>query len=661
MAGIDKHDLILAGWSDNYLTGTAPGSRLFSPGRSGKMRYPAWAWEELPMGYRNLAEGVADLERSGQLLRIAAEVDPDLEVAAIQRRVYASGGPALLFTHPKGCRFPLLGNLFGTLERTRFLFRDALPALEALVRLKLDPAELLRHPFAFSGVPAAALRLLPKRVARGPILAATAGIADLPQIKSWPRDGGAFITLPQVYSESPSRPGWRHSNLGMYRIQLSGGGYRPGAEVGVHYQIHRGLGVHHAEALERGEALPVSIFVGGPPSLTVAAVMPLPEGLPELAFAGLLGGRRVPLVAGPNGLPLPAEADFVICGRIDPRRTLPEGPFGDHLGYYSLVHDFPVLQVEKVFHRPDAIWPFTSVGRPPQEDTSFGAFIHELTGELIPTVLPGIHAVHAVDAAGVHPLLLAIGSERYVPYAAERRPQELLTLGNALLGQGQLSLAKYLLLTAREDAPQLDIHDIPGFFRHLLERVDWRRDLHFQTRTTIDTLDYSGGGFNQGSKVVIVAAGAPRRELPAALPGGLRLPAGFSAPHLALPGVLVVAGPPATSRTEEEDAALKAFCASFTSADEINRFPLIVVVDDSDFTTRSLDNFLWVAFTRSDPARDIHGIDAGMSDKHWGCRGALVIDARSKPHHAPPLEEDPAVTRRVEALAAPGGPLHGCY
>jgi len=610
------------------------------------------------MGYPNLAAAVADLERSGQLLRITAEVDPDQEVAAIQRRVYARGGPALLFTNLKGCRFPALANLFGTLERTRFLFRDALPGVEALVRLKLDPAEMLRHPLRFAGAPAAALRLLPKRVAQGPILAHTTTVGELPPIKSWPDDGGAFITLPQVYSEHPGQPGWRHSNLGMYRVQLSGGAYRPGAEVGLHYQIHRGLGVHHAAALERGESLPVSVFVGGPPSLTVAAVMPLPEGMPELAFAGLLGGRRVALVAGPNGLPMPAEADFVLCGRIDPRRTLPEGPFGDHLGYYSLVHDFPVLEVERVFHRPGAIWPFTSVGRPPQEDTSFGAFIHELTGELIPSVLPGVHAVHAVDAAGVHPLLLAIGSERYVPYAAERRPQELLTLGNALLGQGQLSLAKYLLLTAREDSPQLDIHDIPAFFRHLLERVDWRRDLHFQTCTTIDTLDYSGSGLNQGSKVVIVAAGTPRRQLPVELPAELRLPAGFGAPRVALPGVLLVQGPAAG---EGAAAAVQAFCDHFTVNDGINDFPLLVVVDDSDFSARSLDNFLWVTFTRSDPARDLYGIGAAIQDKHWGCQGALVIDARRKPHHAPPLLEDPAVVARVEALAAPGGPLHGCY
>jgi 4-hydroxy-3-polyprenylbenzoate decarboxylase len=306
-----------------------------------------------------------------------------------------------------------------------------------------------------------------------------------------------------------------------------------------------------------------------------------------------------------------------------------------------------------VYHRADAIWPFTVVGRPPQEDTCFGAIIHELTGPIIPTVVAGVHAVHAVDAAGVHPLLLAIGSERYVPYAEKRKPQELLTCANAILGQGQLSLAKYLLIVAREDDPGLDIHDIPAFLRHLLERVDWRTDLHFQTCTTIDTLDYSGTGLNEGSKLVIAAAGPPRRTLPATLPERLQLPEGFSEPRVCLPGVLAVQGP----RFQAEDA--ERFCQAFTSSDAINAFPLVVLVDDSEFTARTLRNFLWVVFTRSDPAADVYGIGAFTRQKHWGCDGALVIDARIKPRHAPPLEDDPEVARRVEALAAPGGPLHG--
>lgn len=611
------------------------------------------------MGYRNLRECVDDLASNGGLIRIDREVDPCLEAGAIQRRVHQAGGPALLFSNVKGCSFPMLGNLFGTLERARFLFRDTLDDIRRLVELKVNPAAVLRHPLGFLGTVPAALHLLPRKVGNGPVLSHTTTIDRLPQLKSWPADGGPFITLPQVYSESVAHPGWRHSNLGMYRVQLAGNRYQLNEEIGLHYQLHRGIGVHHAEALAAGVPLRVNIFVGGPPALTVAAVMPLPEGMPELSFAGLLGGRRIELACRPGELPIPAEADFCITGTIDPARTLPEGPFGDHLGYYSLAHDFPVLRVEKVWHREGAIWPFTTVGRPPQEDTTFGAFIHELTGPLIPTVVPGVHAVHAVDAAGVHPLLLVVGSERYLPYEREREPQELLTIANAILGQGQLSLAKYLLISAREDNPELDCHDIPAFLRHVLERADWRRDLHFQTQTTIDTLDYSGTALNKGSKVVIAAAGPKRRELPTELPAGLRLPDGFRDPRLCLPGVLAVSGPSCTSARGCEDPAMHAFAASSAPDDPLNRFPLVVVVDDSEFVSRTLNNFLWVAFTRSNPATDIYGVGSGTVCKHWGCSGALIIDARTKPHHAPPLEDDPAIERRVDELGAPGGPLHG--
>ncbi len=611
------------------------------------------------MGYRNLRETVAALEESQQLLRIEQEIDPNLLAGAIQRRVYQARGPALLFTNLKGCRFPALANLYGTLERTRFLFRDTLAQVETLVKLKLDPKALLKQPLSALKAPQAAWNLLPKKVARGPILERRTRLSQLPQIVSWPDDGGAFVTLPQVYSESSRKPGLRASNLGMYRVQLSGNAYLPDQEVGLHYQIHRGIGVHHREALQQDKPFKVNIFVGGPPSLAVAAVMPLPEGMPELAFAGLLAGHRIPMVQLPGQLPMPAEADFVISGTVDPTQQKPEGPFGDHLGYYSLAHDFPLVKVDAVYHRPEPIWPFTTVGRPPQEDTSFGAFIHELTGALIPDVLPGIKAVHAVDAAGVHPLLLAIGSERYTPYQELTEPQELLTQANAVLGQGQLSLAKYLLIVAENDNPRLDIHDIPGFFRHLLERIDWRRDLHFQTRTTIDTLDYSGHGLNRGSKVVLAAAGPQRRELPDELPEGLSLPRGFKKPRIALPGILLLDGPACKEYRPGEDADLLRFCNKYAPDAPINAFPLILVVDDSEFCAAALNNWLWAVFTRSNPAADIYGIESTISAKHWGCGGSLVIDARIKPQHAPPLIDDPLVEKMVDDLGAKGGPLHG--
>jgi 4-hydroxy-3-polyprenylbenzoate decarboxylase len=581
----------------------------------------------------------------------------------IQRRVYQAGGPALLFTQVTGSAFPMLGNLFGTLERTRFIFRDTLRTVETLIKLKVNPFQALKEPGRLLAAPLGALHLLPRRVgqSQAPALSCRTKLSALPQLVSWPNDGGAFITLPQVYSEHPSKPGFGKSNLGMYRVQISGNQYQPDKQAGLHYQIHRGIGVHHQEAIRRGERLKVNVFVGGAPAMSVAAVMPLPEGMPELSFAGLLGGHRIAMADLPGYLPVPAEADFCIVGSIDPHATLPEGPFGDHLGYYSLTHPFPFIEVEAVYHRPDAIWLFTSVGRPPQEDTSFGAFIHELTGDLIPTVLPGIKAVHAVDAAGVHPLLLAIGSERYTPYDGVTRPLELLTQANAILGQGQLSLAKYLLITAEQDNPELDIHDIGAMFRHLLERIDWQRDLHFQTSTTIDTLDYSGNGFNSGSKLVMAAAGPVRRSLMSELPGEIPLPSGWSRPALALPGVLVLQGSAQAPDNGEPDQAIQALCSFWEQQPLPDGIALVVIADDSEFCSRSLDNFLWVTFTRSNPASDVYGVAAATRQRHWGCSGPLVIDARRKSFHAPPLEEDPALEQRVNALAAPSGPLHGLF
>ncbi len=609
------------------------------------------------MGYRNLRACLDDLQATGQLVRIEQEVDPFLEAAEIHRRVNQAGGPAVFYARVKGTPFPMVSNLFGTIERARFIFRDTLRAVEQLVAARGDPAALLRRPWTKWGVLRAAWNMRPRFVSTGPVMQAQTTVERLPRLVCWPQDGGPFITLPQVYTEDPRQPGWQRSNLGMYRVQLAGNRYRLNEEVGLHYQIHRGIGVHHAAAIELGVPLRVNVHVGGPPALAVAAVMPLPEGLSELMFAGALGGRRLELVRQRGGLPIVSEADFCLTGTVDPQRLLPEGPFGDHLGYYAKVHDFPVLRVERVWHRPDAVWPFTVVGRPPQEDTTFGRFIHELTGAVIPQVLPGVKAVHAVDDAGVHPLLLALGSERYVPYEERSKPRELLTQANAILGEGQLSLAKYVWIAAAEDDPRLDVHDVPRFLQHVLERADWRRDLHFQTCTTIDTLDYSGTALNEGSKLVIAAAGPRRRTLPTELPPALSLGAQFGPLRLVLPGVVVARAP--AYRSDGQDDAAERLAAELPPEHAINQFPLVVLVDDADQAAASMRDFLWITFTRSNPATDVHGVGAFVRDKHWGCTGALFIDARRKPHHAPPLEPDPAVARRVEALAAPGGPLHG--
>jgi 4-hydroxy-3-polyprenylbenzoate decarboxylase len=610
------------------------------------------------MGYRSLESCVRDLERHGHLVRIAEEVDPYLEMAAIHMRVFEARGPSVLFENVKGSPFRAVSNLFGTLDRSRFIFRDTFERVKALVALKYDPMRVAKHPFRNLPVLATAGSALPRRVrGRAPVRYGSTRISELPQIVNWPRDGGPFITLPQVFSEDVNAPGVMNANLGMYRIQLAGNEYVANQEVGLHYQIHRGIGVHQARANEAGRPLDVSVFVGGPPAHSLAAVMPLPEGLPELTFAGALGNRAFRWFRDDDGFVISADADFVITGTIHPHDNKPEGPFGDHLGYYSLAHPFPVMRVARVYHRQDAIWPFTVVGRPPQEDTSFGALIHELTGAAIPLEIPGVRAVHAVDAAGVHPLLLAIGSERYTPFLEERHPQELLTIANHIFGKNQLSLAKYLWICAHEDDPDLDIHDVASFMMHVLERFDPARDLHFQTRTTIDTLDYSGTGLNAGSKLAVAAAGVKRRDLWRELPSTLALPRPFTNAKLAFPGAAAIAAPAFTTyaNAEREVGEL----ATGLRSRQTGGLPLMVLCDDAGFTAANIDNFVWVTFTRSNPSHDVYGVDSFIEHKHWGCRGPVIIDARIKPHHAPVLVKDAEVERRVDRFGERGAPLHG--
>lgn len=606
------------------------------------------------MSYKSLRSCVLDLEKNGHLIRIKSEVDPDLEMAEIHRRVYDAGGPALLFEKVKGSPFQAVSNIYGTVERTHFIFRHSLEKVQKVIELKADPANFFKNPLRYFSAPFTALTALPMKSPFGS--AVTFGettIDQLPQIKSWPDDGGAFITLPQVLTLPPGSRNIMQSNLGMYRIQLSGNDYEQNKEIGLHYQIHRGIGVHHTLYNNSDEPFRASIFVGGPPAHTFAAIMPMPEGMPELTFAGMLGGRRFRYIRQ-DGYILSADADFCITGTILKNYKKPEGPFGDHLGYYSLEHDFPVMKVEKVYHRKNPIWHFTVVGRPPQEDSSFGYLIHQLVELLTPQEFPGIKEINAVDAAGVHPLLLAIGSERYMPFR-ESKPEEILTQANRILGTGQTSLAKFLIIAAKDDDPNLNTHDISNFLNHVLERVDWKRDLHFQTKTTIDTLDYSGTGWNAGSKVVIACCGEKKRTLSGSLPENFDLPAGFSEPCFAQKGILVIKAPKYSDEVSGAEQAKR--LSRHLENYNLENIPLVVLADDSGFTSQTLNNFLWVTFTRSNPSHDIYGVKEFIENKHWGCEVALVIDARVKPHHAPPLTEDPEVSKKVDQLFAKGGEL----
>ncbi|GEO08367.1 UbiD family decarboxylase [Segetibacter aerophilus] len=609
------------------------------------------------MTYRSLEQCLVDLEKNNHLARIKEEVDPHLEMAAIHLRVHEAGGPALLFERVKGSKFRAASNIFGTLERSKFIFRDTLASVQKLVELKNDPIKAIRQPFKNIKTGLAALKALPlKNPLVKPVLGEEIHISDLPLIQHWPKDGGAFVTLPQVYTEDLDKPGIMNANLGMYRIQLTGNEYELNKEIGLHYQLHRGIGIHQTKANKKGLPLKVSCFVGGPPSHTLSAVMPLPEGISEMTFAGVLGARRF-RYSYVNGFCISTDADFVITGEVYPNENKPEGPFGDHLGYYSLTHSFPLMRVRKVYARKNAIWPFTVVGRPPQEDTSFGQLIHEITGDAIPNEIPGLKEVHAVDAAGVHPLLLAIGSERYTPYMPAKQPAEILTIANHILGTGQLSLAKFLFITG-DDSNQLKTHHIKEFMEYLLQRIDLSRDVHFYTNTTIDTLDYSGTGLNSGSKVVFAAYGEIKRELCKEVPDVLQNLQSFQNPQLCMPGVVSIQTTK-FSTYESAQQEMQLLKDQLTDkATELSQAPFLVVCDDSNFVSATLNNYLWVAYTRCNPSHDIYGFNEFSTNKHWGCYGPLIIDARIKPHHAPAVEKDPAIERKIDRLFAKGGSLY---
>ncbi len=575
-------------------------------------------------------------------------------MAEIHRRIHDVGGPAIYFEHIKGCKFPGVSNIYGTRSRIEYLFKDTLPLIKALGQLRNDPSLILKKPWHYLSAALQARYALPRKSWQSNMVH-QCQIQDLPQIISWPKDGGPFVLLPQVWSLPPGSSNVMRANVGMYRIQLMGNDYLPNQEVGLHYQLHRGIGVHHTQYLTSDEPFKVSVFIGGPPSHALAAIFPLPEDLSELTFAGLLNGRRFSYSIQ-DGFYLSDQADFVITGTIDKVRKKPEGPFGDHLGYYSLKHDFPILNVHQVYHSKDPIWHFTVVGRPPQEDSFFGYLIHEIVKELVPKEFPGLRQMHAVDVAGVHPLLLAIGQERYMPFRT-RQPEEILTIANRILGSGQTSLAKYLIILAEDPNQKVDIHHYPSFFEYFLSRVRFERDLHFITKTTVDTLDYSGQGWNAGSKVIMACCGDPVRSLAESIPENLTLSLGFNTPVLFHKGILCIKSP--TFTTYEAAQSIVHQFISNLDANHLIGIAWIVLCDDSEFTGANWSNFLWVTFTRSNPSHDIYGVGASVQYKHWGCTGPMIIDARIKPHHAPVLEVDPVVSARVDHMFSKSGPLFG--
>ena len=554
------------------------------------------------------------LARENEIITIKAEVDPYLELAEVHRRVIAEGGPALLFERVKGSRYPVVTNLFGTDRRLDLAFG---PKPEAMVRDMVHIAESILPPrlgelWKHRSVAFDFLKLGTTNTNRSPVTQVVdrpARLDQLPVLTTWQEDGGPFITLPLVYTENPIT---RKHNLGIYRMQI-----HDAHTAGLHWQIQKGGGFHYAEAERLNQPLPVTVFLGGPPALILAAIAPLPEDVPELVLASLLAGQKLKMTklplnkapgVGLGGHRLAAEAEFALVGHAPPHERRPEGPFGDHYGYYSLLHDYPVFQVDAVFHRRDAIYPATVVGKPRQEDFFIGDYLQRLLSPLFPLVMPSVRDLWTYGETGFHSLCAAVVRERY--------GREALVSGFRILGEGQLSLTKFLILT---DTPQ-DLKNFPQLLEHVLARFRPETDLFVFSNVSMDTLDYTSGKVNEGSKAIMLGLGEPVRELPREFRG--QLPGFISRAEVFCAGCLVLQG---ASFAEDESLA------SRVAADPVfGDWPLIVLHDDARVAVSS-PAFLWATWTRFEPAADIHAAQTTVQRHHLVYKAPIVIDARTKP------------------------------
>ena len=580
------------------------------------------------LSFPDLRAFLDQLRRDGDVAVVEAEVDPRLEAAEIHRRVIAAGGPALLFTKVRGASFPLATNLFGTARRAEIAFgRRPGRLVKRLVHL----AETLMPPtagklWAARDLGFEALRVGLSRRGSGPV---TEVVTDdvrldrLPALTCWPEDGGAFLTLPLVYTEHPDAPG--RSNLGMYRLQV-----HDARTTGMHWQIGKGGGFHHAVAAARGESLPATVFLGGPPALVLAAIAPLPENVPELMLASLIAGRRLERCPGPGPHPLVASAEMALVGRVPARERRPEGPFGDHYGYYSLRHDYPVFDVETLCHRRDAIYPATVVGKPRQEDFFIGDLLQELLAPLFPLVMPGVVDLWSYGETGYHSLAAAVVKERY--------KRESMASAFRILGEGQLSLTKFLLVVDRP----VDLRDFRATLEHLLARTRPETDLYVFSNLSMDTLDYTGPSVNEGSKGVWLGLGEPVRELPREFRPQVPPPPEVTDVRVFCGGCLVVGGPGAAA-DPGAGGRLAAHPAFAT-------WPLLVLTDEPARAAASPMNFLWTTFTRFEPAADVHAAATRVVRHHVVHEPPVLIDARTKPSFPKEVSCDPGtaalVTRR---------------
>ena len=566
----------------------------------------------------NLRHFIKRLRAENEIADVYEEVDPHLEIAEIHRRVAAANGPALFFHRVKGSSFPVVTNLFGSRRRVDLAFPNRpekiIAKLVELLTSTFPPklSELWRQRDTLKNL----LTLGTQRKTRAPVMErmlCPPDLETLPMLKTWPQDGGHFITLPLVYTEPPNGG---PPNLGMYRIQRY-----DKTTTGLHFQIQKGGGFHFNQAEQQNRPLPVNIFIGGAPALILSAITPLPENIPEILIAGLMQGQKIRVAQTPSSpYPLLSECEFALVGEALPHVRRPEGPFGDHYGYYSWAHDFPVFNCSALYHRKDAIYPATVVGKPLQEDYYIGDYLQEMLSPLFPVVMPGVKSLWSYGETGFHSLSAAIVRERYY--------RECMTSAFRILGEGQLSLTKFLMLT---DQP-VDLRDFPELLTTILERFRPETDLFIFSNLSLDTLDYTGPSLNKGSRGVLLGTGEKIRDLPKEFQGSL--PQGITAAKAFSPGCLVLEG------------TVREISTSLFSHPDFATWPLIILVDSLEKTLKSSTSFLWTVFTRFEPAADIYAASS-IFRNHVCHTGPILIDARMKPSYPPELMCDPITAHTV--------------
>jgi 4-hydroxy-3-polyprenylbenzoate decarboxylase len=588
-------------------------------------------------GFPDLQSYVAHLERHSQLRRIRAEVDPVYEVSELVQRIIREGGanvpgwgdppgggPALLFERVKGADFPLVMNLFGSPARIRLVLgRDPAEIGRELVETvqRINPPTL-KSLWGARGFLARARHMRPKTVGRAASqeVDEAPDLERMPHLKTWPRDGGRFITFGPTLTEDPRS---RRRNFGLYRLQIYGA-----AETGMHWQSMKGGRAHHFEAERRGTSLPAAVVLGGDPILMLSAILPLPEDVDELAFAGFLRGAPTEMVrARTMDMLVPASADFVLEGEVPANVRRLEGPFGDHFGHYSEAEEFPVFRVKRITRRRAPLYPASVVGRPPQEDKWMGIAVGEVVGPLIRLINPNIVDLAAYDAAGFHNLLVVACKERH--------PKEVLKTAFNLLGTGQLSLTKMAVLV-RED---VDPRDFGALLRELWYRFEPEERMLLIPIAPLDTLDYTSFKLHVGSKLVFDATGEPVTSAPppAEVVDPARLDHRVLGHKLLDGGFLIV--------VVAQDA--RAVLHTLVRHESLGTVKFVVAVSE-DVNLSDLESTIWGIWTRFDPARDLICAEQKFVGARPVYSGRIGLDATWKDGYPLPLTMPDEVVTLVD-------------